>query len=232
MIKAQWPAPKHVQAWTTTIEDGSFQASEHYPKNQINQHIIKLKENLGISSHISWLNQVHQNRCVQLPCETKNPEADACFTRKNNTLCVIRTADCLPLLITNTTGTIVAAIHAGWRGLLGGVINQCLRALNLEYSTLIVWLGPAIGPSALELNQQIYQDFIHKQPKFQQGFSITPEKKYFANLYQLAKVVLTSIGITQIYGGDYCTYHENQRFYSYRRQKEYAGRMASLIWLS
>ena len=149
------------------------------------------------------------------------------------------TADCLPLLVCATDGAQVAAIHAGWRGLLAGVISNTLAAMQIPPNPplckrgaggdFLVWLGPAIGPGCFEVGSEVRNAFLHKSIKFNPAFKAQSNGKWLADIYQLARVELAAIGITKVYGGTHCTFTEHERFYSYRRDTQ-TGRMATLIW--
>jgi YfiH family protein len=180
-----------------------------------------------------WLNQTHSNDIVELPSSKLN--ADACFTKEKNIVCVVQTADCLPVLVTNKKGTIVAAIHAGWRGLLNGVIEKTLYKMNLPANELLVWLGPAISQNYFEVGNEVKNSFCEKHHEAKKAFQSALNQKWLANIYMLAKIRLHVFGVTHIYGGsitnDYCTYASQKDFFSFRRDGE-TGRMASLIWIS
>jgi len=166
---------------------------------------------------------------------TEPPNADGSFTNQKKQVCVVMTADCLPLLITNKQGTVVSALHAGWRGLADGIIAQgissILKNTACSPSDLSVWLGPAIGPNAFEVGSEVRQIFF-KKLSCEEAFVPIEAKpdKYMANIYLLAKLSLKALGVIDIQGGEYCTYHNYKQFYSYRRDGV-TGRMASLIWM-
>jgi YfiH family protein len=240
-IKPNWPALPHVKACTTTrsapgfsqtpfqhfnIADHTGDESENVEKNRVLLH-----KDLNLPEEIIWLNQVHGTHAVAIDHQTQTPEADACFTQKTNKVCAVMTGDCLPLLVCNQDGTEIAAIHAGWRGLLAGVIENTLQHLQSKPESLMVWLGPAIGPNHFEINDQIRSDFLAKNPKFTSGFIARDPNRWFADLFVLARITLMNQGVTAVYGGDYCTYSDAENFYSYRRDGGVTGRMASLIWL-
>ncbi len=229
MIKPNWLAPKKVRAFTTTIDHGSM-SHRFSAGGQPQLNIDRLISQYNIPKPITHLNQVHSNTCVQLPSIIQNHDADACISVKPHTPCMILTADCLPILITNQQGNLAAGIHAGWRGLLSGVIESSITMISAPAEELIVWLGPAIGPSAFEINTSIYQRFVDVNPSFKAAFTITPSQNIFASLYTIADVILKSLGVIHISSQYYCTYNDSNLFYSHRRQKENAGRMASIIW--
>ena len=229
MIKPNWQAPNNVHAFTTTIAQGSM--SQRFPADGDSQlNIDQLIYQHAIPQPITLLNQVHANTCVQLPTDIPPHDADACMSITANTPCIVLTADCLPILITNQQGSLAAAVHAGWRGILSGVIQSCIRTIDTQPDQLMAWLGPAIGPDAFEVNEAIYRQFITVNPNFETAFKITPTQQVFASLYTLANIILTSLGIMDINSHNYCTYSNDDLFYSHRRQKDTAGRMASMIW--
>ena len=179
-----------------------------------------------------WLNQTHSVDVIEIPSATFN--ADASYTKDTNTVCVVQTADCLPLLVTNKKGTIVAAIHAGWRGLLNGVIENTIHKMDMSPNELLVWLGPAIGQKYFEVGFDVKHSFCEKDQHAEKAFRTISDQKWLADIYYLAKLRLKATGVTEIYGGsvtdDYCTFANELDYFSYRRDGE-TGRMASLIWI-
>ena len=179
-----------------------------------------------------WLNQTHSVDVLKLPSQTLN--GDASYTIDKNTVCVVQTADCLPLLVTNIDGTIVAAIHAGWRGLLNGVIENTIEKMNISPNELLVWLGPAISQKHFEVGFDVKNSYCEKHTAAEKAFHLISEQKWLADIYALAKIRLHICGISQIYGGsvsdDYCTFANEVDYFSYRRDG-ITGRMASLIWI-
>ncbi len=221
-ITPNWPAPPHVRAFTTT------RCGWHGPVLTLES--ATLSELLEFPSEPAWLKQVHGNVAVPaLPSSTR-PEADASFTSRPNTVCVILTADCLPILICDRSGQYVAAIHAGWRGLASGVIENTIQAMQVDPKKLLVWLGPAIGPNHFEVGEDVYSAFIQHDKQAEKAFKPHQSGKWMANLYTLAEQRLNALDIHSIYGGDYCTYSQEELFFSYRREKGQTGRMASAIW--
>ena len=158
------------------------------------------------------------------------PDADASFTRESGVVCVVLTADCLPLLFCGDEGEVIAAAHAGWRGLHAGVIDQTLKAMNCRQ--LQVYLGPAIGPADFEVGDEVREAFVSRHSVNAAAFVALAPGKWLADIYQLARNNLQALGIDQIAGGDCSTVSDPQRFYSYRRDGARTGRMASLIWRS
>ncbi|MFD2231541.1 peptidoglycan editing factor PgeF [Alkalimarinus sediminis] len=243
-----WPLPNNVRALTTTRLGGfslppydSFNLGCHVGDDleHVQRNRNKLAAQCGLSvNRLQWLNQVHGSvACEALPDEVVR-DADASYTRIKNTVCVIMTADCLPILFCDKQGRQVAAVHAGWRGLAGGVIESTLATFPAPLQ-VSAWLGPAIGPSAFEVGRDVVDAFT-AQPMSSEMLTLTQQafaqsaidsEKWFANLYLLARIRLRMQGVTDIYGGEYCTWSDESQFYSYRRSGT-TGRMASLIWLT
>jgi polyphenol oxidase len=154
-------------------------------------------------------------------------QADASYAAVSGVVCAVMTADCLPLLLCDVEGTQVAAIHAGWRGLLAGIIGNTVAAMQRR--NLLVWLGPAIGPECFEVGAEVRAAFLEKSADFSVAFKQHDSGKWLADIYQLARIDLLALGINKVFGGNFCTVTEQDRFYSYRRDKV-TGRMATLIW--
>ena len=169
---------------------------------------------------------------IELPSPALN--GDASYTKDKNIVCAVQTADCLPLLVTNKKGTVVAAIHAGWRGLLNGVIENTIHKMNMPPNELLVWLGPAISQKHFEVGADVKNSFCEKDQEAEKAFRSISDQKWLANIYYLAKLRLKTSGVMEIYGGsvmdDYCTFANELDYFSYRRDGE-TGRMASLIWI-
>ena len=167
-----------------------------------------------------------------MPYESNDLEADAVYTNQPNQVCLVMTADCLPVLFTNKQGTEVAAAHAGWRGLCDGVLEETVKCFQSAPEEIIAWFGPAIGPNAFQVGKEVIEQFMAFDPIAETAFRPVPNEsgKYLGNLYQIATQRLNKLGITQIYGGEHCTFNEKESFFSYRRDGQ-TGRMASLIWI-
>jgi YfiH family protein len=215
-LTPNWPAPSNVVA-LTTLRDTNF-------------------EKISLPSQPTWIKQVHGNTVVNA-AQVSDPttEADASLTFQPNTICAIRTADCLPLLICDQAGTQVAAIHAGWRGLAAGIIAKTCQQLTAPLQQCLVWLGPAIGANAFEVGQDVLEGFAAhgwEQKHISTAFKPYGDKKWLGDLNYLARVTLQQQGVlnSNIYGGELCTVSDPQRFYSYRRSAD-TGRMVSLIWI-
>jgi len=210
----------------------SFNLATHV-NDEINAvHLNRDLLNQYLPSAPYWLNQTHSVDVLKLPSPILN--GDASYTIDKNTVCVVQTADCLPLLVTNMDGTIVAAIHAGWRGLLSGVIENTIEKMSISPNELLVWLGPAISQKHFEVGFDVKNSFCEKHSEAEKAFHLISDKKWLADIYVLAKIRLNLCGISQIYGGsvsnDYCTFANELEYFSYRRDGV-TGRMASLIWI-
>mgnify|MGYP001820832776 CR=1 FL=1 len=237
LIRPDWPAPPNVRAFTTTRKGGfsagpwsSLNLGDHCGDDPA--HVAQNRELLSklLPSEPKWLNQVHGNKAIAWgDCHKRRPEADAIFSSQAGQVCAVLTADCLPVLFCNKAGTKVAAAHAGWRGLAAGVLEATVSAMDCDPSDLIAWLGPAIGPGAFEVGQDVYDAFVSLSPENATAFKPHHEK-WLADLYQLARLSLARFNINIVYGGEYCSYEDQARFFSFRRDGE-TGRMASVIWL-
>ncbi|PKM10128.1 MAG: peptidoglycan editing factor PgeF [Gammaproteobacteria bacterium HGW-Gammaproteobacteria-10] len=235
-LPATWPAPVNVFA-ATTLRHGGFSSGYYHSLNPalhvgddaglVRRNRRYICEQLKLPAEPVWLDQVHGVRVVDA-AEAQSPvSADAGYSHLSNIVCAVLTADCLPVLMCSTDGNSIAAVHAGWRGLLAGVIGNTVRALRR--SDLLVWLGPAIGPNAFEVGAEVRRAFVGKNPKNKAAFKPGHNAKWLADIYRLARIELAEAGIDRVYGGEHCTLTEAEYFYSYRRDKV-TGRMATLIW--
>lgn len=235
-----WPAPGHVQARVTTRRGGVSAAP--YASFNLGDHVgdsaAAVAENRSILREILpaeplWLKQVHGSGIVAADQAVGVPEADGSVTRQAGCVCAVLTADCLPVLFCDRRGTVVAAAHAGWRGLAEGVLEAAVAAMAVEPGEILAWLGPAIGPRAFEVGEEVRQIFMAQDSAaalaFVQNTSVGAGK-WLADIYLLARQRLARVGVRQVFGGDFCTHTDAERFYSYRRDGV-TGRMASLIWL-
>jgi YfiH family protein len=237
LIIPDWPAPSNVHAIQTTRQGGfsdapfeSLNLGAHVQDQLIT--VVKNRQLLDqfVPAEPVWLNQVHGTNVVDAALSSCVQDADASFTTQSNVVCVTMTADCLPVLLCNKQGTAVAAIHAGWRSLCDGVIENAVLAMGLKAEELLAWLGPAIGPDAFEVGAEVRQAFIEKDNHATQAFQPHADK-WLANLYLLATQRLNNVGIKAIYGGGDCTYSSPERYFSFRRDGM-TGRMATMIWLA
>ena len=231
-----WPAPANIHAATTLrtggVSLGAFSSlnpaahvSDDNERVRQNRQIIRAM--LNLPAEPIWLEQIHSNRAVKAVKTASLGQADASYTNESGVVCAVMTADCLPLLICSTDGAQIAAIHAGWRGLLAGVITNTVVAMQQQ--DFLVWLGPAIGPDCFEVGPEVREDFLEKSASFNDAFKRQGNGKWLADIYQLARIELAALGIVNVYGGTHCTFTEHEYFYSYRRESQ-TGRMATLIW--
>jgi len=237
-IIPDWPAPSWVKAVTTTRTGGvsvgayaSMNLAEHVADAPlaVAENRRRLREQLALPAEPVWLQQVHGRGIVAADDARPGAEGDGAVSRIPGQVCVVMTADCLPVLLCDRAGTRVAAVHAGWRGLAGGVIEAAVAALECPGNSVLAWLGPAIGPQAFEVGAEVRAAFVAQMPAAAEAF--TPQgERWRADLYRLAYQRLAALGITEVYGGGLCTYEDAARFYSYRRDGA-TGRMATLIWL-
>lgn len=227
-IKPTWKAPKHIKAYTTLRNAWTQLEVGDQDKKRPTQY---LKNLLQLPDNPIWINQKHTAIAIEAAPDNQDMIADASFTQRPNCVCVVLTADCLPILICDKQGTKVAAIHAGWRGLAGGIIENTVRALQTPASDLMVWLGPAIGPKKFEVGPDVFEAFTHDHQEASSAFATHTSGKWLADLYKLARMRLQALGVSQIDGGEFCTYTQDDMFFSYRRDQGVTGRMASLIWI-
>ena len=242
-----WPAPSNVRAVTTTRTGGvskgvygSMNPADHVEDDPqaVRANRVILKEQLELPADPAWLIQVHGMDIVSV-AEARSGtgtkpgigiEADGIYSTKAGEVCAVLTADCLPVLICDKAGTRIAVVHAGWRGLLAGVIESALERLGIPGSETLVWLGPAIGSSAFEVGEEVRSQFIERDPLTVEAFQQGSSDRWLLDIYRLAGIRLMKKGVNQVYGGDWCTFTDRERFYSYRRDGV-TGRMASLIWM-
>jgi len=237
-ITPDWPAPANVHAATTLRTGGvssgayaSLNPATHVADDPVRvlQNRERLKTMLELPGEPVWLEQIHSNIAVDAATQNGVTQADASYTNQADIVCTVMTADCLPLLVCDTVGVQVAAIHAGWRGLLAGIIGNTIAAM--APAEFLVWLGPAIGPACFEVGSEVRDAFINKSGACANAFVEKADGKFLADIYQLACIELAGLGITKVYGGNFCTVSDSERFYSYRRD-QHTGRMATLIWRS
>ena len=177
-----------------------------------------------------WINQTHSNISVNADSISKIVEADASYSKKIGTVCGVLTADCLPVFVSNKAGTKVGIAHAGWRGLVDGVIESLVESINCNGSDLVVHLGPAISQLYYEVGRDVKSKYLSVNKNFESCFKVENGRNYL-DLYEAARVVLRDFGIASTSGGNQCTYNEPNQYFSYRRDGKFSGRMAHLIWI-
>lgn len=245
-IFPRWPAPANVRAVVTTRRAPGVSLSP-FDRCNLGDHVdddpvkvaanrVILRECLRLPEEPRWLRQVHGVDVFEAdkkdPVDNAIIVADASITRTPEKVLVVLTADCLPIFLCAIEGSEIAALHAGWRGLAAGVIEETCARMRTPCSRLLAWLGPAIGPTAFTVGEDVRHAFLAIDPSAEKSFrTFSTEPKWLCDLYQLARQRLLAQGVKQIFGGDDCTYSDPIRFYSHRRDGV-TGRMASLIWIA
>lgn len=240
-LRPDWPAPGNVRSLITTREGGvsrapfdGFNLATHVGDDAeaVASNRALLSRRCGAQP--VWLEQVHGTGVVELDkCSVaaEVPVADASVSRSPGLACAVLTADCLPVLLCDRAGTVVAAAHAGWRGLAAGVLEETVERMQVKPRDLLGWLGPAIGPQAFEVGDEVRALFVTSDPVAADAFVATGKPgKWLADLFMLARQSLLRTGVGWVGGGGTCTFTDHKRFYSYRREGT-TGRFASLIWL-
>lgn len=244
VIRPDWPAPRGVIALSTLRGGGDSAAP--YDSWNLGDHVgdessavaanrTRLEQMLPDGTAVQWLTQVHGIRQVVATGDGSCPEADACWTRQPGVACAVLTADCLPVLLCSGSGDTIAAVHAGWRGLLAGVLENTVAGMGVDPGRLLAWLGPAISRQAFEVGPEVRSAYLEAAPAAQYDAvddcfraNVGNPGHYLADLYTLARLRLASAGVRQVFGGEFCTYADPERFYSYRRDGQ-TGRMATVI---
>ncbi|MGE5470864.1 MAG: peptidoglycan editing factor PgeF [Bacteroidota bacterium] len=237
LLFPDWPAPAHVRAVQTLRTGGcsaapwdSFNLGDHVgdAAAQVASNRAVLRRQLP--GEPLWLEQVHGTAVADADSSAGRPQADAAIARQAGKVCAVMTADCLPVLFCDRAGTVVAAAHAGWRGLLAGVLETSLAKMAVPPGEILAWLGPAIGPASFEVGDEVRAAFVAHDPAATAAFRAHRSGKWLADIYTLARQRLDDAGVTSISGGGLCTVSDARRFFSYRRDGV-TGRMATLIWL-
>lgn len=238
ILLPDWPAPANVRAAMSTrlggVSGGPFTslnlgANAGDDPDAVAENRRRLAVALELPAEPGWLRQVHGTKVLKLDGKGALPDADASFTTQVGRVSVVQAADCLPVLFCDEAGTVVAAAHAGWRGLAAGVLEATVRALPAAPESLMAWIGPAIGPDAFEVGPEVRDIFLAAGPETDNCFRPTLGGQYLADLFGLARRRLERSGVTRVYGGGRCTYTEPEQFFSFRRDG-HCGRMAALIW--
>ena len=239
IIKPDWRGLGDIYAGTTTRLHGfskdsfsELNLAMHVgdSKLAVSKNREKLKKDLNLPSIPAWLNQKHGTNIIIEPDKLNRQEGDASISFEPGKVCTVMTADCLPILATNKSQNVVAAIHAGWRGLADGIIEKTLMSMKCNPEDIIVWLGPAISQEAFEVGDEVREIFIDSDKDSRDCFKMNEYNRWQADIYGLAKIRLRNNGITLIYGGEYCTFRDDELFFSYRREN-ICGRMASMIYI-
>jgi YfiH family protein len=238
-ITPDWPAPARVRALTTTRAGGasvgpyaSLNLGDHVgdDPDSVRRNRASLREACGLPAEPLWLRQVHGTAVVDAIKVVPGVEADGAYTDTAGVVLAVLTADCLPVFLCDRRGAKVALLHAGWRGLSAGVIENGVRAFDVPGNGLVAWLGPAIGSDSYEVGDEVRAVFLGNDPGAAGAFRESGPGRWHADLYMLARRRLSALGIHAVHGGGFCTYRDSARFYSFRREHQ-TGRMASLIWI-
>lgn len=240
LIFPDWPQPKNILSCSTTRNGGvslppfdSLNLGSHVDDEPM--AVSENRERLLVLAKLPqqplWLEQVHGTKVLHLNGNPhENRQADAVYTDQVGQVCAIMTADCLPVLFCSKDGKQVAAAHAGWRGLCEGILENTVAQFTCSPNEIMVWLGPAIGPTKFEVGPEVREAFINQSSDLAGAFSVYGDK-FLANIYLLASKKLQAAGISTVYGGSFCTVSDENRFFSFRREGK-TGRMASLIWIN
>lgn len=248
VLRADWPAPPDVQAFTTlrhgagvsvapfdAFNMGNRYAADGDDPAAVERNRAELVQRLCLPAAPHWLRQVHGTEVLRFDAPAfaggaaTEPVADASVTSTPGVVLAILTADCLPVLFAEEGGMALGAAHAGWRGLAAGVLENTVAAMGAPANRLVAWLGPAAGPQAYEIGEEVFEAFVANRTDAASAFVATRPGHWRVDLYQLARQRLAAIGITRVHGGDLCTISDARRFYSHRRDAR-TGRMASVIW--
>jgi len=246
----EWPAPANVKSVITACEGGVSEGA--YASNNMGLHVgdklehvqrnrASLQDSLGLNKPTQWLEQVHGTKVVPAQSDGLVRTADGSYTQESGLACSVMTADCLPVLLCDREGTQVAAIHAGWRGLAGNILRSARNSFNCSSSNLLVYLGPAISQAHFEVGVDVLEAFFENAECATETEAVAAcfkpslnPMRFYADIYALARIQFTRMGVESIYGGGACTFGDiagdKPQYYSYRRQAD-TGRMASLIWL-
>lgn len=237
LLVPDWPAPANVRALQTTRLGGvsvapyaSLNLGSHVGDAPLNVERNRMLLCTVLPAEPVWLEQVHGTVVADADKASCIPQADACIAHRTGSVCVVMTADCLPVLLCDKAGSVVAAVHAGWKGLAAGVIEAAVLAMDVPPQNLMAWLGPAISQQAFEVGEEVRAVFVDADQQAAAAFIPGQPGKYLADIYALARFRLSALGISQIYGGDRCTYSEPDQFFSYRRDGV-TGRQGTFIWL-
>ena len=237
-ILPDWPAPANVKVLQTTRLGGvslapydSLNLGLHVGDDPVRVNHNRMRLAPLMPSEPVWLEQVHGTAVANADAAACRVVADACIARHRGAVCVVMTADCLPVLLCDEDGTVAGAAHAGWRGLCDGVLEATVQAMGIAPHTLLAWLGPAISQEHFEVGSEVRDAFIARHAQADEAFIAQGNGRYRADLYLLAHQRLKALGITRISGGNRCTYREREHFYSFRRDGV-TGRMGTFIWLA
>ena len=235
-----WPVATQVKACVTLRTGGyskppytsfnlGFRSGDDQNAVVANRQL--LSKDWSWSQAPQWLEQVHGVDVVTAQSDGIERKGDAVWTDQVGLPCAVLTADCLPVIFTNPSGTKVAAAHAGWKGLVAGVLEQTIESMGEPADELIVWMGPAISQSCFEVGPEVREQFVAIDAEASRAFKSGNSDRWYGDLYQLARLRLAKAGVKAVSGGDFCTFSESERWFSYRREGAQSGRLATIIWI-
>lgn len=219
-IEPEWSAPQGVRAFVTTREMGDAKGET-----------ARAKLGLLLPSAPVWLKQVHGTLVIDAASVSPGviPEADASITTEPDVVCAVMAADCMPVLLAARDGSVVGAAHAGWRGMCAGVIERTAEKMRVPGDGLIAYLGPAIGPRAYAVGEEVRDAFLARNSRSAIAFTPSRPGHWMLDLYAVARQRLSDCGVSTVHGGGHCTFSEPGLFFSFRRDKA-MQRMAACIW--
>jgi polyphenol oxidase len=220
LVIPDWPVTPGVQGLVTTRALGDMKSEEG-----------RLRLRALLPAEPVWLRQVHGTGAVDAASASAGTAADASYTREKNVVCAVMAADCMPVLLAEERAEVVGITHAGWRGLCAGAIEATVAAMGAPASRIVAWLGPAIGPGAYEIGDEVRTAFVERDAQSAAAFRQTRQGHWNLDLYAVARQRLAALGVTRVFGGGFCTASDGARFYSYRRDGA-SERMAAAIWIS
>ena len=238
-LEADWPAPNNIKAGTSTRISGysrdpynesnlSFNVGDN--PNDVEKNRAALLDYLILQDSPVWLEQKHGGKILSIDKIPDDIKADGSYTTRKNRVCVVTTADCVPILFCNKEGTKVAATHAGWKGICKGIIENTVNIFEHPES-MLVWIGPHISSKHYEIGEDVYSSFLDYSITLESSFKKINEKKWSCCLNNIVKILLKNTGIHKIYGCDLCVYEMDNLFFSHRRDGN-TGRTATMIWIT
>ena len=219
-LTPEWAVPARVRALVTTRAMGDMKSAD--ARARLRRHL---------PAEPVWLRQVHGTDVVDAASAAPATPADASFARARNIVCVAMAADCMPVLLAHDGGEAVGVAHAGWRGLCAGVIEATIAAMGAPAARVVAWLGPAIGPDAYEVGEEVRAAFVDRDARSSLAFRATRPGHWHLDLYAVARQRLAAQGVARVCGGGFCTSSDADRFFSYRRDKA-SERMVAAVWLA
>jgi YfiH family protein len=239
-LTPDWPAPHPVRAAFTLRAGGvsappfdSLNLGRHVSDQPeaVDENRRRIRLCLALPREPAWLEQVHGRAVADLDARDVPTRADASLTRVAGRVCAVQVADCLPVLFATRLGSAVAAAHCGWRGLAAGVLEATVRALAVNPDEIYAWLGPAIGPAAFEVGDEVRAAFVAQDAIAEEACAANLRGRWQCDLFKLARQHLAALGIRAVFGGGVCTASDPKRFFSFRRDGR-CGRMAALVWIA